>query len=107
MNIDLEKDLQFHSKDENNIQEIIDILKTIKSQNSCNKLVVDRIEGDFAVCEDLQTGKIMNLAKNILPKDTREETVLIKKGNKYIIDANLKNDREKHINEITKNLWSN
>ena len=107
MNIDLEKDLQFHSKDENNIQEIIDILKTIKSQNSCNKLVVDRIEGDFAVCEDLQTGKIMNLTKNILPKDTREETVLIKKGNKYIIDANLKNDREKHINEITKNLWSN
>lgn len=54
------------------------------------RLTVDRFEGVFAVCE-LEDGKMVNLPKEALPKDTSE-------GSRLIIELDPKGveeDREK------------
>jgi len=45
------------------------------------KVIIDRFEGDFAVCED-EDRKMINIEKSRLPKDAKEGTVLIIMGDK-------------------------
>lgn len=45
------------------------------------KVIIDRFEGDFAVCED-EDRKMINIEKSRLPEDAKEGTVLIIIGDK-------------------------
>ncbi|MFO7296196.1 MAG: DUF3006 domain-containing protein [Caldicoprobacter sp.] len=45
------------------------------------KVIIDRFEGDFAVCED-EDRKMINIEKSRLPEDAKEGTVLIIMGDK-------------------------
>jgi hypothetical protein len=45
------------------------------------KVIIDRFEGDFAVCED-EDRRMINIEKSRLPEDAKEGTVLIIMGDK-------------------------
>ena len=65
-------------------------------------LIVDRFEDEYVVCED-ENKKMINIKKNQIEGCVKEGDILSNIKGKYIIDEN----RKKHIEELTKNLWEN
>ncbi len=62
------------------------------------KLIIDRFEGDFAVCE--QEDKIfINISKNSLPPDVKEGDFIFENDGAYTIDYEITRDIKKVINE--------
>jgi len=47
-----------------------------KEMLTMKKVIIDRFEGDFAVCED-ESRKMINIEKSRLPADAKEGYVLI------------------------------
>lgn len=71
------------------------------------KYVVDRIEGNYAVCED-ENNKIVNIPLKELPEDIKEKDVISfeeDKISKILIQDTL--ERKKRIREMVKDLWEN
>lgn len=71
------------------------------------KYVVDRIEGNYAVCED-ENNKIVNIPLKELPEDIKEKDVISfeeDKISKILIQDTL--ERKKRIQEMVKDLWEN
>lgn len=67
------------------------------------KYAVDRIEGDYAVLEDLETGEIFNIELTKLP-NVRETDVLVFENGEYKIDENAKEERIKTIRDKMNSL---
>lgn len=59
------------------------------------KLIIDRFEGDFAVCE-MQDGKIVNIPKIILDNATEGDIVSIKISK----ENNLKQENQNLLNNL-------
>jgi hypothetical protein len=68
------------------------------------KVVIDRFEGDYAVCEK-ENRETIDIKKDILPKEAKENDVLNIEGDKIIIDIEETKKRKKDIEELTKDLW--
>jgi hypothetical protein len=68
------------------------------------KVVIDRFEGDYAVCEK-ENREMIDIKKDILPKEAKENDVLNIEGDKIIIDIEETKKRKKDIEELTKDLW--
>jgi hypothetical protein len=68
------------------------------------KVVIDRFEGDYAVCEK-ENREMIDIKKDILPKEAKENDVLDIEGDKIIIDVEETKKRKKDIEELTKDLW--
>lgn len=66
-------------------------------------LVVDRIEGDIAVCENRKTKKMQNIDIADLPKDAEEGSVLKWQNGKYEIDTS--KEIEDRIEQKMKDVW--
>lgn len=66
-------------------------------------LVVDRIEGDIAVCENRKNGKMHNVSLSDLPKNIQEGNVLKWKDGKYEIDTS--KEIENRIEQKMKDVW--
>ncbi|MCI9246047.1 MAG: DUF3006 domain-containing protein [Clostridia bacterium] len=66
-------------------------------------LVVDRIEGDIAVCENRKTKEIQNIPITNLPKDIEEGSILKWKDGKYEIDTS--KEIENRIEQKMKDVW--
>ncbi len=66
-------------------------------------LVIDRIEGNIAVCENRKTGQIKNITIADLPKSSKEGTVLQWKNGKYEIDTS--NELQTRIEKKMKDVW--
>ncbi|MEG0772575.1 DUF3006 domain-containing protein [Clostridium sp.] len=69
------------------------------------KVVIDRFEGDYAVCEK-EDREMIDIKRHSLPKEAKEGDVLDIEGDKIIIDINETEKRKKEIEELTKDLWS-
>lgn len=69
------------------------------------KVVIDRFEGDYAVCEK-EDREMIDIKRHCLPKEAKEGDVLHIEGDKIIIDINETEKRRKEIEELTKDLWS-
>lgn len=82
------------------IQEIIQKLEKGKI------LVIDRFEGDFAVCEDRESGKMHNIEISKLPQNVKEGDVIKLKNNQYSIDEEKNKEIEERINNKRKNLFN-
>lgn len=67
------------------------------------KYAVDRIEGDYAVLEDLETREIINIELTKLP-NVRETDVLVFENGEYKIDENAKEERIKTIRDKMNSL---
>lgn len=68
------------------------------------KLIVDRFEGNYALCEK-EDGTIMNVEKDRLPKGVKEGDVLILEGESIFIDNNVTLERKKYIEELIEDIW--
>ncbi len=66
---------------------------------------IDRIEGSFAVCENMKTLKIENILLTTLPHDIKEGTVLKFENGIYFIDDEYKKIREKQILDKVNKVW--
>lgn len=68
------------------------------------KYVIDRFEGNFAVCED-EHGKMQNIDRKKLPSTAVEGDVLVPRLSRFVIDENETNKRKKDILSLIKELW--
>jgi len=86
-------------------QFIDDIHQKIEETKSHITLVVDRFEGDIAVCEDRETEEITNIDISELPENVQEGDVLKLNNGKYEIDEQTKLEIEERIKNKIKNLF--
>ncbi|NLX71414.1 MAG: DUF3006 domain-containing protein [Clostridiales bacterium] len=68
------------------------------------RLIIDRFEGDYAVCED-ENMNMVNIEKTKLPEDAREGFVLIVQGGRIKIDYDETAERKKRIKEKMDSIW--
>jgi len=69
------------------------------------KYIIDRFEGDFAVCE-VDVGKTVDIRADLLPSDAKEGDVIVPDGGRYkiIIDEETE-QRKQDVREQIKRLW--
>jgi hypothetical protein len=68
------------------------------------KVIIDRFEGDFAVCEQ-EDKKMVNIDRSKLPEQSAEGDVLDISSGTIRIDRNETNERKKKISNMMDNLW--
>ena len=71
------------------------------------KYVVDRIEGDYAVCENQETGEMEDIELLLLPADVYENDVLIydEDLDEYTIEEDETSQMEDEIEDEMDDLW--
>jgi len=69
------------------------------------KVIIDRFEGDYAVCEK-ENCEMIDIKRELLPKEAKENDVLDIQGDKITIDVKETEKRKKEISELTKDLWA-
>ena len=68
------------------------------------KVIVDRIEGNIAVCED-DNLNIIEVHVNSILGDVKEGDVLTADNDRYIVNKEETEKRRKHIEELMKGIW--
>lgn len=68
------------------------------------KLIIDRFEGDYAVCEK-EDRTMVDVEKCRIPPEAKEGDVLKVVEDKFLIDEAETIKRKKHIEELAKDLW--
>jgi Protein of unknown function (DUF3006) len=68
------------------------------------KVVIDRFEGDFVVCEK-EDRTMLNINKRDVPVDSKEGDVLDIDGDIIKIDSAETRKRKKSVQELSDNLW--
>ena len=69
------------------------------------KVIIDRFEGNFAVCEK-EDRKMIDIERNKIPSSAKEGDVLDITNDQITIDFKETEKRKKEIEELTKDLWS-
>lgn len=71
-----------------------------------NKLFsIDRFEGEFAVCENRETGEIINIEKNALPENIKEGSIIKYENGNFILDHNETTKKQAEIKNMVNNLF--
>lgn len=83
-------------KTENNDAEI---------ENQNITLVIDRFESNFAICENHETGEMLNIEKQKLPDNISEGDVIKIIDNEYIIDEQARKEIEERIKRKVSNIF--
>jgi hypothetical protein len=68
------------------------------------RVIIDRFEGAYAVCEK-EDREMINISKTCIPSDAREGDVLVIEGGIVAIDIQETVKRKSHMDEIVENLW--
>ena len=68
-------------------------------------LVIDRFEGNFAVCENRDTLEMENIEISSLPENIKQGDLIKFKNNQYEKDEQSKEEIQNRINEKLKNLF--
>lgn len=68
------------------------------------KIIIDRFEGNYAVCEK-EDRTMINIEKNKIPIEAKEGSVLSITEDGITIDEEDTKSRRKDIEELTKDLW--
>jgi len=67
------------------------------------KYIIDRFEGDFAVCENRETREMLDLNKALLPSEAKEgDLIEYEDGKVKLLDNS---ELRKSIRERMKKLW--
>lgn len=68
------------------------------------KVIIDRIEGNIAVCEK-EDGSFVDIDVKELPADAKQgDVVTIENGTSYV-DKEETSERKKNIEDIMKDMW--
>lgn len=68
------------------------------------RLIIDRFEGVYAVCED-DNGNMVNVLKANLPEGAKEGSVLQVADGMITVDHDETNNRKERIKEKMNSLW--
>lgn len=68
------------------------------------RAIIDRFEGDFAICE-MEDGSFLDIDIHIIPEDASEGDVIIICDDCIQIDAEATDRRRKRIKELMKDMW--
>lgn len=66
---------------------------------------VDRFEGNFAVCENRETGEFINIPISELPENVREGSILKFESGNYILDIESTKKEQEEIKNLVNNLF--
>ena len=69
------------------------------------KVVIDRFEGQYAVCEKPDRSMI-DIERSKLPVEAKEVDVLVLQENNITIDKEETEERKKEIEILTEDLWN-
>lgn len=67
-------------------------------------LMIDRFEGDTAVCETTE-GQMVEIPRRQLPPEAREGSVLLPEGKGYRLDLSEEDKRRARIKNLQNRLW--
>lgn len=84
-----------------------DEIELAKKLNAIEEFTVDRLEGEFIVIEDRNTGKMLDVKKEDLPEDIKEGDILDKINGKYTVNVEKTLEAKKRIKGKMKRLWDN
>lgn len=71
-----------------------------------NKLFsIDRFEGEFAVCENRETGEIINIDRNALPENIKEGSIIKYENGNFILDHDETAKKQTEIKNMVNNLF--
>jgi hypothetical protein len=76
-----------------------------KIENKEEIYVIDRFEGNYAVCENRETKEMVNVVVSKLPEDIKEGDVLTYKDNSFFKNEDLQREIEDRIREKVKNIF--
>ncbi|WP_238882242.1 DUF3006 domain-containing protein [Clostridium sp. YIM B02551] len=68
------------------------------------KYIIDRIEGDFAVCEN-DAGELKDIDISLILGEVASGKVIISKNETYVVDEILTKQREEEINKLADGIW--
>ncbi|KOF56976.1 MULTISPECIES: DUF3006 domain-containing protein [Clostridium] len=68
------------------------------------KVVIDRFEGNYAVCEK-EDRTMINIERNLIPKEAKEQDVLFLKEGMIFIDKNSTKKKKNEIDDLMKDMW--
>lgn len=83
------------------LQEILEKIEKLKQE----VLVIDRFEGDYAICENRQSKEFKNIQINKLPANIKEGSVIKYSNGKYEIDIQEEKKIEERIKDKMNKLW--
>lgn len=69
------------------------------------KVIIDRVEGNFAVCEKVDR-QMLDIEKSKIPNTAKEGDVLNIDNGMITVDVEETEKRKKEIEELTKDLWN-
>lgn len=67
-------------------------------------VIIDRFEGDYAVCEK-EDRSMVNIERHRLPEDAKEGDVLVIEGGRIFRDDEETERRKQKIRNMMENLW--
>lgn len=90
-----------------NIDLFINELKNALNKPSSSTYIVDRIENDYAVCENTNTLKMETIPINSLPKNIKQGYILQSNNQEFIINHELTNKRKEFLKNKIDKAWKN
>lgn len=106
LNEDLENKIDSDDEKKDLIQQFVhDIHKRLDEIKSNIPLVIDRIEGNIAVCENRETEEIKNIDINELPENIHEGDVIKQSNGIYELDEQTKLEIQERIKNKIRNLF--
>ncbi len=83
-----------------------DEIELAQKLDAIEEFTLDRIEGNIAVLEDRNTGKIIKIEKDKLPKETKDGDILDKINGKFILNVEKTNNIAQRISDKMKEIWN-
>ena len=84
----------------NFIEELVERLRKMEEE-----YVIDRFEGNIAVCEERKTGKKKEILKEELPEGIKEGTLIKEENGKYVTVKKEQEEVESRIKDKMNKLW--
>ena len=103
-------DFGIFTREESNQGFISEFLKELEKEMknmSSREYTIDRFEGDFAVCEDRETGEMVDFKRESLPTNAKEGSILKYSNGKFEIDSQLEQEVSERIKQKMDSLWNN
>lgn len=66
---------------------------------------IDRFEENFAVCENRQTGEMVNIEKSLLPENVKEGSIIKFENGNYVLDIDATSKKQEEIKHMVNNLF--
>ncbi len=69
------------------------------------QLIIDRFEGEFAVCERVGSTEMLDIARHLLPAQARAGTVIDEEDGRYSVNEEATAARSARIRRLLDSLW--